>query len=184
MAFTLWEFARGALIAWLGFNVLAPVIIAGWSIVAIVASGTFSELGSVVWILLFAPIILLPWSIGALLVLGAPLAFVLGRTLRRTTTRASHFAAFAVLGMVVGVATSIAYTGFSYWPQVTATQTYPTVPTFGEQILMHSPVILLLAVTTAATVTLGWCITATRALRGDARLRQVSDALSEGSERA
>lgn len=71
MAFTRWEFTRGALIAWLGFNLLAPLVIAGSAIAAGLLIPHNSGIGYSGATLVIAPIILVPWSLGAALILGA-----------------------------------------------------------------------------------------------------------------
>jgi len=170
MAFTGWEFTRGALIAWLGFNLLAPLVIAGSGIVAGLLIPHNSGIGYAGATLVIAPMVLVPWSLGAVLILGAPLALVLGRALRGTTRRRTHRAAFAGLGAFVGAATTIVYTWYRSIPPAGVTITYHvSPPTPLDLILANWWMILLMAGTTATTVALGWRLTATWALRADMR---------------
>lgn len=146
MAFTWREFRRGALTAWGVFNVLAPVVIAALTVV--IESPTGSA-GAAVYVLVFAPLLLVPISFAALVVLGAPLAYALGRGLRRTASEGAHLAAFVALGAVVGAtAGAIVLTAFR---------------------LEWSPwAILLCAAVTAFPVAFGWWHARRRALQDDA----------------
>lgn len=88
MAFTTSEFVRGALSAWWMFLVVLTAV--------------HIWLGPIAFIVAWYAA---PWSIGAL-VAGAPLAWALGRMLRRDPDVRVHFAAFLALGLVVGGTTT------------------------------------------------------------------------------
>ena len=92
MAFTVAEFVRGAVAAWVAFLVLATAayaaVIQGYVVVATA--------------------FYVPWSLGAALV-GSPAAYLLGRSLRRVRRIAVHIAAFAALGAAVGLAATIVF---------------------------------------------------------------------------
>lgn len=134
MAFTGWEFFRGAVTAWWVFLPTLAVLhiwLGAWALIVVLNA--------------------LTWSFGAL-VAGAPLAWMLGRMLRRVPRVGIHLLAFAVLGAIVGVATT--------WVAI-ATMSGPR--TTGVAVLAALHVI-------AATVAvgIGWWSTARRALREDA----------------
>lgn len=166
MAFTGWEFTRGALIAWGSFLVLyAPVMLAlllaphvDTALTAdSAATARFAgrEMAQVPPLMLFTYIYAVPFSIGALLVGGA-LAYAIGHSLRRVRHRGVHLAAFALLGLTVGAATTLLFIALTFGFALPA----PTL-TIGAPIG--------LAATTALAVAFGWNCTARRALRADAR---------------
>ncbi len=171
MAFTAGEFIRGALAAWGLFVLISPFALAGYGTVGSLILTGRSDAEWIVPTLLISPMILVPYSLGAL-VIGAPLALLLGLSLRRIRRRAVHIACFAGLGALVGAAATIVFTWMSTIPPsgVTVIHHVPP-PTLGERILGNGPMILLFAAVTALTVALGWLITATRALRADADRR-------------
>lgn len=138
MAFTAGEFVRGALYAWglfLGLSTLAfvPLFL------------------SMFWLPLY---VTLPWSLGALLI-GAPIAYVLGRMLLRVHSLVVHVVAFTTFGAAVGVATTAL--------AMAAEWTGLSQPSFTGYAV---PMIVVCAAATAA-VPLGWWLTASRALRRD-----------------
>ncbi len=89
MTFSISEFLRGALAAWLSFLVIHQALLflptAGYGFVGLYL--TF------------------PWSFGAL-VIGSPFAFALGWALRRQPRWWVHIVAFASFGLVIGVVTT------------------------------------------------------------------------------
>ena len=123
MAFTGPEFFRGAVSAWIWAMVL-PVLV--WTVCtggAGVASALF----------------VIPAATAAT-VLCAGLAWTLGRTLRRVRRIGIHVVLFALLGAVVGAATTVAY----------------CLSSSGE-LVGFSPVLYVVNVTCgAAAVALGW----------------------------
>lgn len=162
MAFTGWEFTRGALMAWVWFIVLfAPV--AGLHLVALIvpdAPGSwgatgFSSLGAVPGLVLIAYIFVAPWSLAGLVV-GMPFAYGLGLALRRNDNRVIHVTAFAILGLVVGAVATTAG----------AMATLPSAPVLPSTIVWA---IAIYAVVAAVAVALGWLFTASRALQADAQ---------------
>jgi hypothetical protein len=103
----------------------------------------------------------------AALVFG-PLAHLLGRTLRFTRRTAVHLAAFAALGLVVGVVTTSVVLLVMSSGRAFAAPDFWTPPT----IWLFAPTVL------AATgaVPSGWWCAAHRALRGDRRRSAAHDA--------
>lgn len=89
MGFSRAEFLRGAIAAWLWFlliHQLALLVVAmGYGVLALYLT--------------------IPWSFGAL-VIGSPLAFLLGRVLRAERRKWVHEVTFGIFGLVVGVLTT------------------------------------------------------------------------------
>lgn len=96
MAFTVDEFLRGAIVAWLWFIGLSTIV---WFIVSPA-------------IALVAAVFSLPWSIGGLLAFLLP-ARVLGWSLRRVATVWVHVVAFAVLGVAIGPVMTIVFSSLT-----------------------------------------------------------------------
>src|SRR5690554_2853650 len=101
MAFTAWEFLRGAIAAWVLFLVIAPLLnVAATSLLSFIANGSGELAGGVspnfvVYAALLALLtVFLPWSLGALVVVGIPSAYLLGRRLRTVSAMSSHLLAF------------------------------------------------------------------------------------------
>lgn len=162
MAYNFTEFARGAGLAWLGFQVLFSLGYASTGVAMAFASlvqpdrlSSFeSAVGYVPVMLLFSFGYAMPWSIGALVLVGGPAAWLLGRSLRRVRAMRRHLVAFALLGLAVGLATSAI---------ATATMQFP-----GSQ----GPIFVLIATPAAAVaVAFGWWRTASWALRDDVGFR-------------
>jgi hypothetical protein len=160
MAFTFAEFARGAVRAWVAFQLVFPLsypaIILVEALTAPAAdpgqavSDTWAQ--ALAWGLLgivMTFVFALPWSLGALVLVGAPAAWLLGIALQRVRSFPVHLALFAILGLVVGAVTA--------W---LASSTMST----GAGI----PYVAIGALVTAASVAYGWWRTASRALRDDA----------------
>ncbi|UOQ90740.1 hypothetical protein MUN74_07510 [Agromyces endophyticus] len=156
MAFTFGEFARGAMWAWWTFQwVYLLANLAVDVVVAFFAHGSSMSLG------LFWSVFAFLWSVGALLLLGGPLAWLLGRSLRRVPRSFWHLIAFGALGLVVGAVTTLVATQwFGFWPVWSSLSAMSTA---------------IAAVSTAIAVAFGWRRTAKRALAGDARLRASAD---------
>ncbi|CAH0202862.1 hypothetical protein SRABI121_02531 [Microbacterium sp. Bi121] len=89
MAFSRAEFFRGAIASWLWFIVVHQLCL-------LLTMGGY---GVVVLSLT------LPWSFGALLI-GSPLAYLIGRALRGERRRWVHELIFGLFGLVVGVLTT------------------------------------------------------------------------------
>ncbi|WP_022891062.1 hypothetical protein [Agromyces subbeticus] len=157
MEFSFSEFARGAGLGWLGFHALFSVGYASTGLAMAFASfaqpdpsGSFgSAIGYVPLMLVFSFGYAMPWSIGALMLFG-PAAWLLGRSLRRVSAMRWHLIAFALLGLVVGLATSVI---------ATATMQLP-----GSQ---SSFFVLIATPATMIAVAFGWWRTASWALRDD-----------------
>lgn len=163
MAFTGREFFGGALAAWGYFLALiAPATVAYLVMIIVLDVGGVPEylmqfptvLAIYAIAIIAAYIVIVPWSIAGFLV-GASMAYAIGLSLRRTSNFALHVAAFTILGLIVGIATStlgaILFTG----------AVALTSPTSLVAIAIYSLV-------TAVAVPLGWLFAASRALRSDA----------------
>lgn len=158
MGFTAWEFIRGATMAPLVFLLLSP---ASWVVVAVVAAIAArdpAQLSSAGMMLVLIPAYASPWAAGATLVLGAPLAWLLGRALRRVARIRIHVVAFAVLGALVGAVTCVVAPWFMFPASVSGT-------TMFNGLIWSA----LLAPASAVAVAFSWWRTASWALRDDAR---------------
>lgn len=162
MAFTFGEFARGAGVAWLAFQLVFPLTLPVASIVTAfttpdpldaVVDGISWALFAVLMTFLYA----LPWSIGALLFVGGPAAWLLGLALRRVSSSTVHLLAFAALGLAVGALTM----WIPIWltPEGAGSQVSPGFALAGAAV-------------TGASVAYGWRFTAMRALADDALFRE------------
>lgn len=160
MAFSFEEFARGAWWAWLGFHILFSAAYTSMGVAASFAAfaafaapdpfGAFgASLAYVPAMLLASLLFALPWSVGALVLLGGPAAWVLGRALRRVRGRRWHLIAFTALGLGVGFA-------------VSSIATTTMQPGWGL-----SPFVVIGSPATAVAVAYGWWRTASRALSDD-----------------
>lgn len=136
MAFTRTEFWQGLTSAWLWS---LPLLLVPWAV--------FLGYYAVV-----AVLYIVPWSVGATLAFGAP-AYFLGRVLRRIPRVPVHLTAFAVLGAVVGAAT----TGVLFVVDPSLRQA------------MGAMILTVNVAGSALAVTVGWWRTARRALRAEAR---------------
>ncbi|MFB7252379.1 hypothetical protein [Microbacterium sp. NPDC056234] len=89
MSFSRAEFVRGAIAAWLWFLVIHQLALlipaTGYGFVALYLT--------------------VPWSFGALM-LGSPLAFVIGRALRTERRLWVHEVTFGIFGLAIGVVTT------------------------------------------------------------------------------
>ncbi|GAA3903079.1 hypothetical protein [Microbacterium invictum] len=151
MAFTQTEFLRGALSAWLWFLLLDI------SVYGII----FFPMGAAV-----AAMFAVPWSAAAVAVFAFP-AWLLGRALRRRARVAVHVAAFAALGVVVGVITTATYL-------VVATGRLEIDSFFG------SPLWVVNVAASAFAMVLGWRRGARAVLRPRApSIRRDADAAAE-----
>ena len=168
MAFTFPEFARGAVHVWVVFQLVFPL---SYPVIIVVAGLTApgadpDQAISDTWALALAWGLLgivmtfvfaLPWSIGALMLVGAPAAWLLGMSLRRVRSFPVHLTLFAMLGLGVGALTA--------W---LASSTM----SMGDGI----PYVEIGGLVTAASVAHGWRRTASRALREDAVLTEQAPA--------
>lgn len=152
MAFTFGEFARGAGLAWLAFQLAFPLLYAVVGIVAGLLAPSSSDpvgqslafgIASVFYTFLSQT----PWTLGAL-VFGGILAWLLGWALQRVPAFGWHLAAFAALGALIGVVAS--------WSAFGAMG--------GGALVVQLPAVAV----SAAAVAFGWWWTARRALRADA----------------
>ncbi|MCD2443597.1 hypothetical protein LQ757_15060 [Agromyces sp. SYSU K20354] len=174
MAFTFGEFARGAGIAWLVFQLVFPLSYPLIIVVAALMSSDPATAISSAWAqalmwgilgILWSFVFALPWSLGALVLLGGPAAWVLGLTLRRVRSIGVHLVLFAILGLGVG--------GLTAW---LASSTMST----GAGI----PYAVIGAVVTAVSVAYGWHRTARRALKDDALFNEQASLRDAGLETA
>jgi hypothetical protein len=101
------------------------------------------------WIGLWATV---PWSLGALVV-GAPIAYGLGMLMRRQSQIIRHVAAFSAFGLGIGAVTTF----LAVWSQ----------PQWLGASGYISPSTVLVALSAAPAVALGWWHTARRALAAD-----------------
>jgi len=161
MAFTAWEFIRGALLAWLFFVLLAPLAVTIGMTNPASITATFAYLPM---ILIIAPLYAVPWSAGALLALGVPLALVLGLLLRGVASVRLHLICFAALGAFVGGVTTVVQLWSRTIPQPGVTY-YGDQPSVWDLLPGSVPLLVSMQLITAIGVTLGWWITARRALR-------------------
>jgi hypothetical protein len=146
MAFTAWEFVRGALIAYGLFLAFTAV---GWIM--------FGPLASLVALIYAAPV-----GFATLLLAGAPLALLAGYLLRRVPAVPVHLAWFGAIGLVTGM------TGVLLFLSVYDARTIWTWPHLPDLSLI-APVLwmpIFQALLTVPSVMLGWRITSKRALRG------------------
>lgn len=153
MAFTAGEFWRGAGLAVIWFVVLTipASVIAGIGMGlssegSYGAGGTAGAMASAVGtLLMMAPLISAPWAIGAFAVF-TPVAYALGRGMRRVPELSHHALAFSGLGVLVSVVTTLALSIL-----------FP----LGALAIPY-------ALAAAVAVFLGWWRTARTALRTDA----------------
>lgn len=138
MAFTRAEFVRGAIAAWVLFLLLHQFVL-------LFRVSYFGFL-ALYWTF--------PWSV-AMLLLGSPVAYALGRALRRQARVVWHFLAFTVLGLVVGAAG----TAGAIW--------IPVWNVDAQRLGDDGSLAVLVAVSAAPAVALGWWFTAGRALALD-----------------
>jgi len=162
-AFSVPEFVRGAIIAWAAFVVVASLThgsILAWDFAR--ASDEQSPLTTLlasIYLAVFSLPWMLPWTVAGL-VIGAPIAFGIGRLLRRERRRAVHLLAFATLGFLVG----LAFLLLQGW--VTG-ETHPRYPL----------AILLGGLIASASVAFGWWATMSLSRRRDAAHQDRSGAV-------
>lgn len=142
MAFTRWEFWRGAYAAYAAYLVwllLSPLL---WGVSA-------GGIGFVVVMAMYSLVIGGAVAFVAMLA-ASPLAWLLGRSLRRVRPISAHLAAFAALGALVG------WVALEAWAWGSSGGHAPL-----DQALLPY------GVPAAVAVPLGWWFTARRALRAD-----------------
>ncbi|MBO9578778.1 MAG: hypothetical protein J7480_08445 [Microbacteriaceae bacterium] len=151
MAFTAWEFIRGALMAILYFNLLTMLVFG-------VTTGGFG--------LLFAPFWSVPWSFGAAIVLGPTVVLPVAVLLRRTRSRTGHALVYAGLGLVVGIVVSAvgAQTGWAFVGPAPASGAG-----FWQRVSAYSFSIIVVTIDSAIAVPAGWYWSMRRARRDDTR---------------
>ncbi len=164
MAFTGREFFDGAFAAWGCFVIL----IAPATVIYVIIMSALDIQGLSSYLMQFPGVLaifvvaiisayffLVPWTFAGLLV-GAAVAYGLGLSLRRTRNLPLHVTLFAILGLVVGVATSTV--GATFY---TGTASLVSPITLGAMVIY--------SLGTAVAVALGWLFTASKALLADAR---------------
>ncbi len=156
MAFSRWEFWRGALTACITFNALFLLVTTVvLTILSRSVQGVLSILILVAW---FQLCFVVAFSVLAT-VIGGAAAFMLGRLLRTVTSMRRHVLSFAGLGLIVGGAV-IALVGV--WP-VSATSEFGTL--LGH--ITEPYIALPLSALSGVSVAFGWYRTASRALCED-----------------
>ncbi|WP_394279929.1 hypothetical protein [Microbacterium sp.] len=159
MAFTMGEFLRGALIAFLGYPLWGTLLTAIVSVPA-------DPAGVLTWLpvfLLYLVGVAAPWTIGTLVV-GLTPAWALGRALRRVSGKGLHVAAFALLGAALGALTLVVALTIGGMPPLTP-----------ELFIAHVGA-------GGLTVVTGWWFTARRALHPRQRARRTQADLDAAVE--
>ena len=160
MSFTPGEFVRGVALAPAFTLALVPISAAVFMPLATKAAPqipTLEQIGLLLGSGLLYALFAVPWAIAATIGSGAPLAYLLGCALRHRPSIREHLLAFAALGGAVGLATVIVV-GMSIAPQAADS---PIEYAMGLSIWFVPPSIV--------GVALAWWLTATLALRTDAR---------------
>lgn len=147
MAFTMWEFVRGALLTYVFFLAFSA---AAW-----------------IWTLfgvLFAPLYVAPYGFASLVLCGAPLAYLTGMLLRRETRTWVHLMWHGVVGFAAGgfgVLVALCVWGGDIWEF--------TAPHWPDWSLLDGAWIIawVEALVTIGAAMLGWRVTSQRALRSD-----------------
>lgn len=110
MDFTWEEFRGGAVRAWWTFQWAYPLSYPAIVLIMGIASGSFDTVAYQLMWSLYGVVIAFLWTLVCSLVtvvfIGAPLAWLLGKTLRRVRAKAAHLALFALLGVVIGAGVS------------------------------------------------------------------------------
>lgn len=165
MAFTPDEFLRGAVAAWLAFNLLFDLLYAAMAIVT--SDPRWGPLTATLGVLLIyaVPIALVVSGVVTLLLCGA--AWWLGRLLRRHRRPAVHVIAFAMLGAAIGLL---------------AVGTFELVT--ARSLDLGNGLALITIASSAAALPLGWAWTVRRSRRAEAGTAQASRPdLAEAAER-
>lgn len=163
MAFTAWEFIRGALLTYVAFLPLTII-----PFVFMFADGLFQSdsianwanpeaLGGTIWLWGYMVLTAGVWGLTALVPAAAG-ALGLGLALRREGRRAVHAFAHAGWGLVVGLVVSSLVLGA--W----------TLEETGGDVLAMLPTVIGFGLATGIAAGLGWWVTAGLALRRDARV--------------
>ena len=148
MAFTEWEFFRGALIAYglfLAFSAIAWV----WIVI----------IGSIIAVIYVAP-----FGFASLVLVGMPLAYLTGTLLRREVRTWVHLFWHGLVGLIAGGA-GIVFGLCIIGPESVWTISAPHLPDFS--LLASGWIIALVeALLTVLAAMAGWRITSRRALQG------------------
>jgi hypothetical protein len=145
MAFTTWEFARGALIAYglfLGFTAVVWI----WTLIGVIVALYYVA----------------PFGFASLILVGAPLAYLTGMLLRRETRTAVHLFWHGLVGLVAGGA------GVVFALCIIGPGSSFTAPHVPDLSLFDGVwgIALVEALLTVGAAMAGWRITSKRALRG------------------
>lgn len=153
MAFTRDEFGRGAWWSWFTFMTLLGFGLSAYSI-SIQASASSDSLVVVLYVMVlflgYGALIGGVVSLTVMIVLS-PVAWMIGRALRRARALALHIAVYTLLGVAIAALAVAALLVYGWDPGAT----------------LGNPVILICLVATVASVPTGWWISAHRALRED-----------------
>lgn len=103
MAFTPWEFWRGALFSIVAFQ---PLVIAAVLVHGLITAGG-STISYAAAFVMYVPAFALPVSVIAWMAFVGP-AYVVGRSLRRVPAKALHLVAFGGFGLLIGMGISVA----------------------------------------------------------------------------
>lgn len=153
--------------AWFVFNLLAPFAVFAVNAVDASIRGLGVDLTFAPAILIYTSVFAAPWSFGALLLVGAPMAFMLGTGMRRRRYSVAHLGAFTGLGAFVGAAGIVTWQWWIRWPAPGVTIRSLAVRSPWEEL--DWALTLALALMTAVAVPLGWRFTMRRALLADPR---------------
>ncbi|MBX3103941.1 MAG: hypothetical protein KF867_03105 [Cryobacterium sp.] len=172
MDFTFGELSKGALDAWLIFNLLLPFGVTIWEwFAAGPAAQAFTLLPLFIMTLIVGGIISLPSSLLVDFVIGVPLAYGIGKMLRKVKKIWIHLPSFLVLGIAVGVSA-----GYLSWRLLWGRNDSMSS---GNDSAFGIAFVVTLTLLTAISVLLGWFLAYSRAMRSDAKLRTSAEALTQ-----
>lgn len=155
MSFTGPEFLRGAIFTVLSFTLGFPLSTLIPGVAEVLRGGSPAPAKTLALYLLLSTGYTGLVATASCAVIGAPLAFLVGRLLRRQPNRWLHRVCFSLLGVVIGAAES----------------TVVLLPLSSEFNELPGTLIPSTAALTALTVWAGWEFACARAIRGDARPR-------------
>ena len=150
MAFTADEFLRGAVAAWLWFNLLFDPTLAVVSVMSQSPQWGPWWSGAAMMLLYGAPIAFVVSGLVTLLSCGA--AWIVGRMLSRRRSLVLHSACYALLGAAIGTLVVVGYT-----------------VAIGASVGEMNPIAVIAIGSSAAAVPLGWGWTVRRSVRIEAR---------------